>query len=93
LLADVRGDELARFTAEGHLGAERQLGGDAALQPPPKPTPVKRIVLWIVLVGGVGLLIAMALSLLRRLRVQVGIHSDEPVGRNLFRRSSSKVSE
>ena len=68
LLADVRDDELERFVAAGELGERRTLGGDAALQPPPRPTPVKRIVLWAVLVGGVGLLIAMALSLLRRVR-------------------------
>ena len=68
LIADVRGDDLERFVAAGRLGEVRTLAGAAALQPPPQPTPVKRIVLWAVLVGGVGLLIAMALSLLRRVR-------------------------
>ena len=68
LLSDVSGDELQRFIVEGELGSVQTLGGDAALQPPPVPTPVKRIALWVVLVSGVALLIAMALSLLRRLR-------------------------
>lgn len=68
LIADVRGDELARLVALGQLGTQRTLGGDAALQPLPRPTSFKRIVLWTVLVGGVALLIAMALSLLRRVR-------------------------
>lgn len=68
LLSDVSGDDLQRYVVEGEFGALRILGGDAALQPPPVPTPVKRIALWVVLVGGVVLLIGMALSLLRRLR-------------------------
>jgi hypothetical protein len=43
-------------------------GGSAALEPPPKPTPVRQIVLWIVLLAGTAVLVAMAVALLRRLR-------------------------
>jgi len=43
-------------------------GGADMLAPPPKPTPVRQIVLWAVLVLGTAALVAMALSLLRRLR-------------------------
>jgi hypothetical protein len=43
-------------------------GGPDVLTPPPKPTPVRQIVLWAVLVLGAAVLVAMALTLLRRLR-------------------------
>ena len=43
-------------------------GGSEALAPPPKPTPVRQIVLWAVLLLGAAALVAMALSLLKRLR-------------------------
>jgi hypothetical protein len=44
------------------------LGGDKALQPVPRETPVRLVVLWSVLIGGVGVLVAMALVLLKRVR-------------------------
>jgi hypothetical protein len=68
LLADVAERDLAGMVGEGYIGAVRALGGDLALQPAPKETPVRLIVLWAVLIGGVGALVAMALSLLKRLR-------------------------
>jgi hypothetical protein len=43
-------------------------GGAEMLAPPPKPTPVRQIVLWAVLLLGTAALVAMALALLRRLR-------------------------
>ena len=43
-------------------------GGPEVLAPAPKPTPVRQIVLWAVLLLGAAALVAMALSLLRRLR-------------------------
>lgn len=49
-------------------GPPRTLGGDAAKQPLAEPPPVQRYVLWAVLVLGTLLLLAMAFSLLRRLR-------------------------
>jgi hypothetical protein len=43
-------------------------GGPDALIPPAPPTPVRQIVLWAVLLLGTAALVAMALSLLKRLR-------------------------
>jgi Protein of unknown function (DUF3999) len=68
LLADVGSDERAKLVAAGEVGAPRILGGDNALRPLPRETPLRLIVLWSVLVVGVGLLVAMALSLLKRVR-------------------------
>ena len=47
-------------------------GGAAALTPPPKPTPVRQVVLWIVLVLGTAVVVGMAVALLRRLREHPG---------------------
>ncbi|HEY6643014.1 MAG TPA: DUF3999 domain-containing protein [Povalibacter sp.] len=68
LLSDVRGEDLEPFIGTGLLGTPRNLGGETALKPLPKPTPVRLIVLWGVLILGVGLLIGMAVSLLKRVR-------------------------
>jgi hypothetical protein len=69
LLADVSGKDLEGMVGEIYaLGPPTVLGGDAALKPLPKKTPVRLVVLWSVLVAGVGLLVAMALSLLKRVR-------------------------
>lgn len=68
LLADVSAKERARLISEGYAGELRVLGGDAAFKPLPKQTPLRLVVLWSVLIVGVGLLIAMALCLLKRLR-------------------------
>lgn len=68
LLADVSAEERRRMIADAQLGAFQTLGGAAALKPPPKKTPARVIVLWSVLIAGVGLLVAMALSLLKRVR-------------------------
>jgi hypothetical protein len=68
LLADVSAGDRARMIVQGQVGAVRDLGGDLALTPLPKQTPTRLIVLWAVLIGGVALLVAMALALLKRLR-------------------------
>ncbi|HEY7639471.1 MAG TPA: DUF3999 domain-containing protein [Steroidobacteraceae bacterium] len=68
LLADVGSDERSKLVAEGSVQTPRVLGGDAALRPPPKQTPVRLVVLWSVLIVGVGVLLAMALILLKRVR-------------------------
>jgi hypothetical protein len=68
LLADVGSDERARMVGEGLVQGARMLGGDKALRPLPRQTPVRLIVLWSVLVVGVGMLVAMALVLLKRVR-------------------------
>jgi uncharacterized protein DUF3999 len=66
LLADVGSDERSKLVGEGEQQVARVLGGDSALRAPPKETPVRRVVLWSVLIVGVGLLVAMALALLKR---------------------------
>lgn len=70
LLADVGSDDRSKMVGEGTVGAARVLGGDTALRPLPRQTPVRLVVLWTVLVVGVGLLVAMALVLLKRVRSQ-----------------------
>jgi hypothetical protein len=70
LLADFGSDERARMVGEGVVGASRALGGETALKPLPRQTPLRLVVLWSVLILGVGLLIAMALTLLKRVRTQ-----------------------
>jgi hypothetical protein len=66
LLADMQPEDLASSIGEGLAGTPRTLGGEDALRPLPKKTPVRQVVLWGVLILGVGGLVAMALSLLRR---------------------------
>lgn len=68
LLSDVSGADRERLIEAGSLGPVVSLGGNSVLQPPPKQTPVKVVVLWAVLVVGVALLVGMALSLLQRVR-------------------------
>ena len=66
LLADVGSEERARLVGEGVAQGARVLGGDNALRPVPRQTPVRLVVLWTVLIVGVGLLVVMALVLLKR---------------------------
>lgn len=68
LLADVASDERAKLVSEGIVEAPRALGGDSALRQLPRQTPVRLVVLWSVLIVGVGVLVAMALVLLKRVR-------------------------
>lgn len=67
LLADVGSRDLAQLRGDALLSAPQSLGGDTALKPLPKKTPVRLMVLWGVLIVGVGLLAAMAMSLFKRL--------------------------
>lgn len=67
LLADVKTPDLEQMIGEASFGPPRSLGGATALKPLPKKTPLRLFVLWGVLIVGVGLLVAMALSLLKRL--------------------------
>ena len=64
-MADVGSEERARLVGEGIAQGARVLGGESALQPVPRQTPVRLVVLWTVLIVGVGLLVAMALALLK----------------------------
>jgi hypothetical protein len=68
LLADVSAADRERMVEAGYAGAVVSLGGESVLQPLPKKTPIKVVVLWGVLVAGVALLVGMALSLLQRVR-------------------------
>jgi hypothetical protein len=68
LIADASASDLQRLIAQGTVGPPRTLAGAVALQPLPKQTPLRLILLWAVLVAGVALLIGMALSLLKRVR-------------------------
>ena len=65
--ADSESDR-ERTIEQGYVGQVMQLGGADALKVPPKKTPLKVVILWAVLVVGVALLVAMALSLLKRVR-------------------------
>lgn len=68
LLADVAAKDLEQLVGEATLGVTQTLGGETAFKPLPKQTPVRLFVLWGVLIVGVGLLVAMAMSLLKRVR-------------------------
>lgn len=68
LLADVSAADRERMIESGYAGQILALGGAEALKPLPKKTPQRVVVLWGVLVVGAGLLVAMALSLLKRIR-------------------------
>ena len=68
LLADVAAEERREMITEAYPGELKTLGGEAALRPLPRKTPTRVVVLWSVLVVGVGLLVAMAVSLLKRVR-------------------------
>lgn len=68
LLKDVSDEDRQHMIADGYAGEFKTLGGEAALKPLPKKTPTRVIALWAVLIVGVGLLVAMAMSLLKRVR-------------------------
>jgi hypothetical protein len=68
LLAAVSAPDRERMIEQGFTGQVMSLGGSEALEPLPKETPLKVVVLWAVLVVGVAILVAMALSLLKRVR-------------------------
>ena len=67
LLEGMGQRDRAQLIGEASLRPSQVLGGDAAFKPLPKKTPVRLFLLWGVLVVGVALLVAMALSLLKRL--------------------------
>jgi hypothetical protein len=68
LLGDVTARERRELIGEGLAREFTTLGGETAFKPQPKKTPTRMIVLWSVLIVGVGLLVAIALSLLKRVR-------------------------
>jgi hypothetical protein len=71
-LADVGSEARAKLVGEGLAQGVRVLGGDNALRPLPRQTPARLVVLWTVLIVGVGVLVAMALVLLKRVRAESG---------------------
>jgi hypothetical protein len=66
LFSDLSNRDMEQMIGEATLGGLQTLGGDAALRPLPAKTPVRLIALWGVLIAGAGLLIAMAVALLKR---------------------------
>ena len=70
LLGSLPSDERARLigTAVAAPAPVARFGGIEALTPAPKPTPVRLIILWSVLIAGTVLLVALAINLMRRLQ-------------------------
>lgn len=68
LLSNVDAKALREMTADAIASPSRSLGGEDALRPLPKKTPLRLIVLWSALIVGVALLVTMALSLMKRVR-------------------------
>jgi hypothetical protein len=66
LLEDVAVKDLGQLIGEASLLPAQPLGGELALKALPKKTPVRLFVLWGALIVGVGVLVAMALALLKR---------------------------
>lgn len=66
LLSGLPDDALGQARVEAAPAA--RFGGISAYAPPPPPSPARRIVLWAVLIAGTLALVAMAASLMRKLR-------------------------
>lgn len=66
LVAGLPEDAVGAATLE--VAPDARFGGAEAYVVPPKPTPVRRIVLWAVLIAGTLALVAMAASLMKKLR-------------------------
>ena len=60
-------DNAKDAVGQARLGKRIELGGEKALQPLPAPLPWKKWMLWAILLIGVGLLAAMARSLIREM--------------------------
>lgn len=67
LLSGVPEGDLRELIGDAIPGSIEPLGGDVALKPLPHRTPLRLVVLWGVLIVGAVLVVAMAVSLLRRL--------------------------
>ncbi len=63
------GGDARKMLGYSSVSAEFALGGVEATQPLPVPTPLKRYLLWGVLVAAAALLVLMTLSLLRKTRI------------------------
>lgn len=67
LLSGIPASDLDQLTGDVSAGAAETLGGETALKPLPQRTPVRLVVLWGVLIVGAAVVVAMAVSLLKRL--------------------------
>jgi hypothetical protein len=63
-------------TETASLGAEYPVAGDSVLTPPKTPVSGRTLALWAVLVGSVGLVMAMSTRLLRQMRKAPDAHAD-----------------
>jgi len=68
LLGSLSKDERAGMTGEAQIESLDALDNPAALKALPKPTPLRQIILWAVLVSGALLVLAMAMTLLKKLK-------------------------
>ena len=67
LLADLDDTRREALTGSATLGGRSSLAGPDALRPVPPPVPWQRYLLWALLIGGVLVLLAMALRLYRQM--------------------------
>jgi len=67
LLADLDEARREALTGRARLGERSSLAGPDALRPLPPPVPWQRYLLWTLLVGGVLVLLAMAVRLYRQM--------------------------
>jgi hypothetical protein len=68
LLAGLSAEERSGQTGQAQVLVMPVRGNLEVLKPLPKPTPLRQILLWAVLIAGALLVAAMALSLLKKLR-------------------------
>jgi hypothetical protein len=68
LLANLGAEERSSQTGQAQVLVMPVRGNLEVLKPLPKPTPLRQILLWAVLMAGALLVAAMALSLLKKLR-------------------------
>lgn len=69
-VAGKQGDVMydSALVRRAKVGERVVLGGNAALVPPPVPMPWRTWLLWLILLGGVAILVIMSRSLMREMR-------------------------
>ena len=67
LLSGLAERDLRELIGNAVPGSVQALGGEVALKPLPRRTPLRLVVLWGVLIMGAAVVVAMAVALLRRL--------------------------
>lgn len=68
LLGRLSKKEQQEMTGQAQIESSNALNNPSALKPLPKPTPVRQMVLWGVLIAGALLVLAMAATLMKKLR-------------------------